>query len=97
MRYLLARLWTQQKTPAGDVKTRKVNTALNFAGLGSKELARDKMLRLIIVVVVQIYDLEHGRVVGEQQMCNYLSSHATRAAVRALRCEWGPRIPKLSG
>ena len=51
--------------------------------------------------VVQIYDLEHGCVVGEEQMCNYLSSQATRAAVRALRFEGaglrGPeaQCPKL--
>ena len=83
MRYLLTRLWTQQRIPAGDVNARKVNTALNSAGLGSKELARDTMLRLMNVV--QIYDLEHGCVVDEEQMCNYLSSRATRAAVRALR------------
>ena len=92
-RYLLTRLWTQQKIPAG-FNARKVNTALNSAGLGSKELACDTMLRLMNVV--QIYDLEHGCVVGEKQMCNYLSSHATRAAVPALRFEGGPRIPKLS-
>ena len=84
----------QQKTPAGDVSACKVNTALHSAGLGSKELARDTMLRLMNVV--QTYDLEHGCVVCEEQMCSYLSSHATRAAVRALRFEGGPRIPKLS-
>ena len=80
------------KIPAGDVNARKVNAALNSAGLGPKGLARDTMLRLMNVV--QTYDLEHGCVVGEEQMCNY--SHATRAAVRALRLEGGPRIPKLS-
>ena len=85
MRYLLTRLWAQQKVPAGDVNARKVNTPLNSVGLGSKELACDTMLRLMNVV--QTYDLEHGCVVGEEQMCKYLSSHATRAAVRALRFE----------
>ena len=94
VRYLLTRLWTQQKIPAGDVNARKVNTALNCAGLGSKELARDTILRLMHVV--QIYDIEHGCVVGEQQMCDYLNSHATRAAACALRFKGGPRIPKLS-
>ena len=94
MRYLLTTLRAQQKITAGDVNARKVNTALNSAGLGSKELARDTMLRLMNVV--QIYDLEHGCVVGEEQMCNYLSSHAMRAAVRALPFEGGPRIPMLS-
>ena len=95
-RYLLTRLWTQQQIPAGDVNARKVNTALNSAGLGSKELARYTMLRLMNVV--QTYDLEHGCLVkvGEEQMCNYLSSHATREAVHALRFEGGPRIPQLS-
>ena len=59
-----------------------------------KELACDTMLRLMNVV--QIYDLEHGCVVGEKRMCYRLSSQATRAAVHALRFEGGPRIPKLS-
>ena len=58
MRYLLTRLWAQQKIPAGDVNARKVNTALNSADLGSKELARDTMLRLMNEV--KTYDLEHG-------------------------------------
>ena len=66
LRYLLTRLWTQQKIPAGDVSARKVNTALNSAGLGSKELGHDTVLRLMHVV--QTYDLEHGCVVGEEQM-----------------------------
>ena len=75
MRHLSTRLWTQQKIPAADVNARKENIALNSAGLGSKELARDTVLRLRNAV--QIYELEHGRVVGEEQMCNCLSSQAS--------------------
>ena len=63
VRYLLIRLWTQQKIPAGDVNARKVNTALSSAGLGSKQLARDTVLRLMNVV--QIYAAPTPRV----QLC----------------------------
>ena len=38
------------------------------AGLGSKEFARDTMLRLRNVA--QIYDIEHGCLVGEEQMAD---------------------------
>ena len=73
-------------------KSTQLSALLTY--VGSKELARDTMLQLMNIA--QIYDLEHGCVVAEEQMCNYLSSHATRAAVRALRFQGGPRIPKLS-
>ena len=98
MRYLLTRLWTQQKIPAGDVHARKLNAALNSAGLGSQELARDTVSDTVLRLmnVVETEDLEHGCVVGEEQMCNYLSSHARFAAVHARRFEGGPRIRKLS-
>ena len=50
----------------------KVNAALNPAEGATKGLARDTMLWLMNVV--QIYDLEHGCVVGEEQMFSRFSS-----------------------